>query len=93
MTMMQILDGEDPQVAIEFAALLVDDETLSSATSVTVDPTGELELGSPSISGTQMVFTADATSATVVGHRYRITGTAVKSTGKTVKEYATVALL
>lgn len=81
MTMMQILNGEDPLVAIDFGDLLASGESLSSATSVTVDPSGELELGAPSISGDQMVFTADATSATVVGHRYRITGTAVKTLG------------
>lgn len=93
MTMMQILDGEVQSPAIEFSALLATGETLSSGAAVVADPTGELSLASAAISGTTVTFTADATSATVVGRRYEITGTVVTSTGRTLKEKATVALM
>lgn len=93
MTMMQLIDGESLSVAIDFANLLGDGESLSSVTGVTVDPTAELALGAPAISGTTIVFTADATSATVVGRRYRVTGTVVTSNSETLLEHATIALL
>ena len=93
MTMLQLLDGESLQVAIDFGNLLGSGETLSSVTGVTVDPTGELSIGAPAISGDTIVFTTDATSATVVGRRYLLTGTVVTSDSETLVEYATVALL
>lgn len=93
MTMLQLLDGESLQVAIDYSALLGSGETLSSVTGVIVDPTGELSLGSPSISGDTIVFTVDATSATTPGRRYLCTGTVVTSDSETLVERATVALL
>ena len=93
MTMLLIIDGESLTVAIDYADLLATGESLASVTGVTCDPTSELSIGTPAISGTTIVFAADATSATVVGRRYRLTGTVVKNTGKTAREYATVAML
>jgi len=93
MTMMQLIDGESIVVAIDYSELLGSGETLSSVTGVTVDPTGELTLGTPAISGDTVVVSAAATSATEVGRRYLLTSTVVTSDDETLVERATVALM
>ena len=94
MSIMQIVDGEVVAVAIDFGSLLGSGETLSSVSSVTSDPTGELTLGTASISGDQVVFTVTASGSSVAeGRRYLIEATVVTSSAETLKEHATIAIL
>ncbi len=88
MTMMQMITADDRNPAIEFAALLTDGDSLSTVTSVTVDPLGDFTATDQAISGTLVTFSV---TGTVAGRRYRLTAIAVTANGETLTEYATIA--
>ncbi len=92
MSILQLLPSEVVAVAIDFGNLLGSGETISSVTSVTADPTGELSLGAASISGDQVIVVVTATSG-VAGRRYLLTATIRTSASETLKEYTTIAML
>lgn len=88
MTIMQVLNPDDRVVGIDFAALLVTGDSLTSVTSVTVDPLGDFTATSQSISGTKVIFSV---TGTIEGRRYLLTAIAVTTNGETLTEYATIA--
>lgn len=88
MTMQQINEGETRSDDIDFAALLGSGDSLDSVTGVVEDPAGDLTIGSPSIVGDTIVFTV---LGTVVGKRYRLTGTVVTTNGEVLVEFTTIA--
>ena len=88
MTILQVISSDARNPAIEFAALLVDGDSLTSVTSVTVDPTGDFTATSQAISGTLVTF---GVTGTIEGRRYLLTAIAVTTNGETLTEYATIA--
>jgi hypothetical protein len=92
MTMMQVLPAEIVAIAFDFGELLGSGETISTIVGVVADPTGELSIGTSSISGEQVVVTVTGTAA-VAGRRYELTATITTSAGQTRKEHATIAAL
>ena len=94
MSLLQIIPGEILNVAIDFGSLLGSGETLSTAAAIVVNPTGELTIGTATISGDQVVFIVTTTGASVVaGRRYLLTSQVTTSASETLKEYATIAIL
>jgi hypothetical protein len=89
---MQLIPAEIVTVAFDFGELLGSGETISTITSVVADPTGELTIGTPSISGDQVVVKVTGTAA-VAGRRYELTATITTSAAQTRKEHATIAAL
>ncbi len=82
--------GEDLVMGIDYTDLLAVGETMTSATTITATlqtGSGSLTLGSPSLSGNQVVFSADGASI-VANSIYLLEATAVTSAHPARKAHA-----
>ena len=88
--MHQVYAGETPTDTFNCSALLDSGEAIASVTSVTIDPAGEITLGTPAVSGDDAITVAIG-GTSVAGHRYALTALFVTSTGRNVVATGTIA--